>query len=133
MKTVTKIVLATATMAFFMVSAQGQSADADKPVQKVAATTTFTPGKFTDTNKNGTCDNFESRPKTGRGRAFVDKNNDGVCDNLGVYGRGQGRGNGKGPGQGFRNNQGKGNNFGRGNCGGRGYGYGRRTMNATNQ
>ena len=129
MKTVTKIVLATTIMAFYIVPVSAQTAVADKPVQKAAVASTFTPGTFSDTNKNGVCDNFEARPKSGRGGAFIDKNGDGICDNRGTFGRGQGKGNGKGQGQGFQNNPGKGNYCGRGNGCGRGYRNAQRNTN----
>ena len=60
---------------------------------------TFEPGKFVDENKNGICDNYETRPLNGRGMGrgfgqggrFVDANRNGICDyreNVNSAGRG---------------------------------------------
>lgn len=110
----------TALMVTFFVKA-GYSQDAGKTTG-TQKTTTSAQGKFVDNNKNGTCDNFESRGNTGKGRSFVDKDGNGICDNRGTAGQGYGRGNGQGKGAGcgqgcmHRHGHGK----GQGNCGGRG-------------
>ncbi len=93
--------------------------------QKAQTTTAVTTCKFTDSNNNGICDNYEARGKTGHGANFVDKNGDGICDNC------QGPGNGKcNPGccgQGYKHQHGCGqgpvNCCGRGPCHGKGRGF----------
>lgn len=83
------------------------------------------PGKFTDNNNNGVCDNFELRNQKGNGHGFVDKNGDGICDNRNISGRGRGQSGQCGQGQGFRHRHGNGkrNCNGKGFCGGRGQGF----------
>lgn len=39
-------------------------------------------GTFTDTNKDGICDNQQNKAKNGNCTQFVDKNGDGKCDNC---------------------------------------------------
>lgn len=70
---------------------------------------------FVDSNNDGICDNYATRPANGRGQRFVDTNNDGQCDNVrqnNRKGRGQGicQGNRHGRGQGFRHGRGGRNN-----------------------
>jgi len=70
---------------------------------------------FVDSNHDGICDNYATRPANGQGRSFVDANNDGKCDNFSQNnrkGRGQGvcQGNRHGRGQGFRHGRGGRNN-----------------------
>lgn len=100
------IVLAFALIISVQVDAQVTSAsiaDTSFKIQQL-------PGRnFVDTNKDGVCDNWSSRPANGRGGQFVDANNDGICDrftqgNRQGTGRNQGcfRGNGHGPRYGFR-------------------------------
>lgn len=69
---------------------------------------------FVDTNKDGVCDNYATRPANGRGRNFTDTNKDGVCDRYIQGGR---KGNGSGQGFGRCNGQGR----GQGMRGGRGW------------
>lgn len=85
--------------------------------QVTQPSTNAAPGKFTDNNKDGVCDNFPSRIKKGNGANFTDKNGDGICDYR--PNAGQGRGNPIGCGLGNQNRHGQ----GQGNCrrGGNGY------------
>lgn len=51
----------------------------DQKAQKPAGTSRDC-GKFVDADKNGVCDNWQSRGKDGKGANFTDANGDGVCD-----------------------------------------------------
>jgi hypothetical protein len=124
MKTASKILVTVAIVTFATanLAAQETSTAASKPsgveTSKTTSTPAAVPGKFIDANKNGVCDNAESRSQAGRGVRYADKNGDGVCDNRGTVSRGQGRGQGCGQGHQHRNRHGE--------CCGRGQGRGNR-------
>jgi hypothetical protein len=104
----------------FFISYQGFSQNTtttQKDSKDIQPMTKVTPGKFVDNNKDGVCDNYQTRVNSGRGANFIDKNGDGVCDNRGNFGNG--RGNPNRCGKGYQNRNGQ----GRGNCCGRGNGY----------
>jgi hypothetical protein len=116
MKTLSKILLTLTAVILVSTLTFAQNTAAKNEVQKMKQTTSNQQGKFADANKNGICDNFESRGQTVKGGNFIDKNGDGVCDNRSIAGQGKG----KGCGQGFQHRHGKGN----GSCCGQGRGYG---------
>lgn len=101
-------------------------AQADTPAasvnQSVKQTTTQVqaPGKFTDANNNGVCDNCETMRNNGnKGKNFTDSNGDGVCDRCAERNRGngnpdcrRGQGNGCSKGMGYQHRHRAGN----GNC-----------------
>lgn len=85
MKTLKRTTVLLAIMSFFAFQSFSQNAavsDTKKSVQDQQTTTNVTPGKFVDNNKDGVCDNRQSKLKTGKCINFVDKNGDGVCDNC---------------------------------------------------
>jgi hypothetical protein len=92
------------------VSAQTASTDKAKDTKEQQAAPA-TKGQFTDANKDGVCDNYQSKAKNGKCANFTDKNKDGICDNCLGKGNcqkgnccGKGSGNmncnGNGPGKG---------------------------------
>jgi len=93
---------------FLAVSVKAQD-KAPIPVDKQAtqAVQAISPGQFTDSDKDGICDNRESKQVTGQGRNFIDKNSDGICDNRPGYKAGKDKGNCCGYGQ---------RHAGKGNC-----------------
>ena len=98
--------------------AQNGSTNTDQQKSQVTLTSAnAAPGNFVDNNKDGVCDNYQSRIKNGHGANFVDKNGDGICDNR--PNAGQGRGNPNGCRMGNQHRHG----HGQGNCwrGGNGY------------
>jgi len=73
-------ILATVFTVFIAGQSFGQSdSTGNKDVKQVTAKNVNC-GKFVDNNKNGVCDNFESRGVDGKGMNFVDANGDGICD-----------------------------------------------------
>lgn len=84
---------------------------------KESETDITTTRQFVDTNSDGICDNFESRPKNGRGMAYSRGNGNGQCFR---------QGNSNTNRQGYGKNNGKGNNqyCNRGNKRGNGQGSG---------
>lgn len=69
----------------FLFSGQFISAQEKENTQTakaVAETNDFVPGTFVDDDKDGVCDNYESRVENGYGRNYVDEDKDGVCDNY---------------------------------------------------
>ena len=119
MKTLKRITVLMAIMSFIVFQGFSQKAtttNSQQNLQNKQNGTNIAPGKFVDNNKDGVCDNYQTRMKNGRGVNFVDKNGDGICDNR--QNAGQGKGNPKGCGIGcqHRNGQGMGNCCGYG-CG----------------
>ena len=120
MKTLKRISVLMAIMSFiaFQGFSQNESTTkTQKNLQDGQTTTKAVPGKFVDNNKDGVCDNYQTRMKNGHGANFVDKNGDGICDNR--QNTGQGKGNPNGCGMGYQHRHGQ----GKGNCCGSGYGY----------
>jgi len=118
MKTLKRTTVLLAIMSFFAFQSFSQNAaasDTKKSAQDQQTTTAATPGKFVDNNKDGVCDNYQTRMKNGRGANFVDKNGDGICDNRSTAKQGKGNPNGCGMGCQHRHGQGKGNCCGNGN------------------
>ncbi len=133
MKTLKRITVLMAIMSFIAFQAFSQNAsttDTPKVSKNAQATANATPGKFVDSNKDGICDNYQTRMKNGRGANFVDKNEDGICDNRHNTGQGKGNPNGCGMGYQHRNGQGKGNCCGYG-CGNQ-HRHGRGNQNTPN-
>jgi len=126
MRTLSGILFLTAFFTFFTGQAFSQTSSSTDS-QKKEVTAGVTQGKFVDNNKNGVCDNFETRHQNGKGANFVDKNGDGKCDNR----------QSASPCKGNRHNCGKGNGFccGKGNGNGCGQGhqhrYGCQNQNST--
>jgi hypothetical protein len=121
MKTLKRITVLMAIMSFiaFQGFSQNVSTNTQKNSQNTQTAANAVPGKFVDNNKDGVCDNYQTRMKNGRGANYVDKNGDGVCDNFKAGGQGKGKGNPNCCGMGYQHRHGKGN----GNCCGSGYGY----------
>jgi|GEM_PF-338561 len=112
MKTFKRITVLMAIMSFIAFQGFSQNAtttNSQKNSQKAPTATSTIPGKFIDNNKDGVCDNYQTRMKNGRGANFVDKNGDGICDNRQNAGQGKGNPNDCGMGYQHRNGQGKGN------------------------
>jgi hypothetical protein len=84
---------------FFAGNSNAQTISEKNPAPKTQQ------GNFVDTNNDGVCDNWQTRPEGGRKRNFVDADNDGVCDNISTR---------SGKGQGFKKG---GNGRNQGNCG----------------
>jgi len=119
MKTVTRITILMAFMSFVALQGFSQntsSATTQKDLRNSVTTTKPTPGKFIDKNKDGVCDNYQAKMKTGRGANFADKNGDGVCDNK--QNASQMKRNPNCCGMGFQHRNGQGKE----NCCGNGYG-----------
>lgn len=89
--------------------------DARKDSQNPQSTTSAVQGKFVDNNKDGICDNYQTRVKNGRSSNFVDKNGDGICDNRQKVGNAKSSSNNRGMGCQNRGGQGQGNGCGNGN------------------
>jgi hypothetical protein len=108
MKNVLKIAVAALFAGIWLpLAVQAQETNSGKKSSTVTTTTDFTPGNFVDKNKDGICDNRETRPAEGRRRNFVDSNGDGLCDNTGRRGQGLRAGKGRcGNGQGSRQRNG---------------------------
>jgi hypothetical protein len=107
-----KLILLTVVLFAFTFTSNNLSAQTQEKTDKATVKTEQTQptqGNFVDKDKNGVCDNHESKMKTGKGANFVDKNGNGVCDNKNTNCKKDGKGNG--------NCTGKGN----GNCNGNGY------------
>jgi len=102
MKTAIRVTMTLLLLAMFAGYAQAQDAAAKKAAKESGQSVTPAPGKFTDADKNGVCDNRETKGAGAPGKNFVDKNGDGKCDNCGNTGNCKGSGNccGKGPGKG---------------------------------
>ena len=120
MKKVTAIIMATAVAFVFSAQAWSQNTGTvNEKDQTTKSTQQAKPaqGNFVDKNKNGVCDNFESRGSGSHGKNYVDKNGDGKCDNCKGNCKGNEKGNccGKCPGYG--------KDGGKGCCG---YGQGHR-------
>lgn len=127
MKTILKSMLTLGLLLFLTVTLNAQNtATSSSDKQAASVTTATTPGKFIDNNKNGICDNWETRQGIGHGKNFVDKNGDGICDNNQNCKAGKGNGNccGQGYHHGNCNGQGKGNCCGNKQCCGKGNGQG---------
>lgn len=105
MKNILKIMVTISLVCFIAVLTQAQTQTPTKQ-----STTSSTNTKFVDANKNGICDNYEIRGKSGQGKNFTDKNGDGVCDNKGTTVNCPGKGTCMGCG----------NGAGKGNCCGNG-------------
>ncbi len=101
-------------IAFQGFSQNASTTSSKKDLQNAKTTTTTVPGKFVDNNKDGICDNYQTRMKNGCGANFVDKNGDGICDNRENAGQGKGNPNGCGMGCQHRNGPGNGNCCGNG-------------------
>jgi hypothetical protein len=117
MKTLKRITVVMAIMSFIAFQGFSQNVsttNSQKDSQKAQTTTNIAPGKFVDNNKDGVCDNYQTRMKNGPGANFVDKNGDGICDKRQNAGQGKGNQNGCGMGYQHRNGQGKGNCCGNG-------------------
>lgn len=125
MKTLSRMLFTLAAVLFIANLTFSQNTVKTQDVQKASTSVSGNQGKFVDANKNGVCDNFESRGKAVKGANFTDKNGDGVCDNRTASWKGQGNGQGKGNGcgQGFQHRHGCGNS--QGNCCGQGRGHGK--------
>ena len=120
MKALRSITVLFAIMSFMTYQGLAQNGSTNTPQTNSQVTQTSTnaaPGNFVDNNKDGVCDNYQSRIKSGHGTNFVDKNGDGICDNR--PNAGQGRGNPNGCRMGNQHRHG----HGQGNCcrGGNGY------------
>jgi len=107
MKTASRILLLAVLFVFTTAVVSAQKKQVPNNKKERVKTATKKGNAFTDTNKNGVCDNYESRLAGGKGKYFADKNSDGVCDNCGNQGQCKGQGCGKG--QGCSKGQGKGN------------------------
>ncbi len=83
----TQFLVAGLTMFLTLVSSSALNAQTGKS-ESIQSSSTFEPGKFVDENKNGICDNYETRPlngwgmgrRFGQGGRFVDANRNGICD-----------------------------------------------------
>lgn len=120
MKTASRILMTFSILVFFAGMTFSQVASTAIPAKTSTKSTTTAPGKFVDTNKDGTCDKHEAKG-CAQGKNFVDKNGDGKCDNCGGTGKCNGTGCGKG--------QGKGNCCGQGQNNGNGCGQGQKQGN----
>jgi hypothetical protein len=83
MKRVTEIILVLAFALFTIgqVTAQDNTAAATgNDGTKKTAVVKQDCGKFTDSNKDGVCDNFAARGGNSKGANFVDSDKNGVCD-----------------------------------------------------
>jgi hypothetical protein len=114
-----KLILLTVVLFAFTFTSNNLSAQTQEKTDKATVKTEQTQptqGNFVDKDKNGVCDNRESKMKTGKGANFVDKNGNGVCDNKGknCINGGKGKGNCNGNGYKHRNGCGHGNCFGKG-------------------
>jgi hypothetical protein len=118
MKTLKRTIVLLAIMSFFVLQSFSQNtatSGTKKITQDQQTTTSATPGKFIDANKDGICDNHQAKVKNGKGANFVDKNGDGICDNCNTACKG--KGNAKGCGINCKNP-----GMGKGNCNGNGPG-----------
>lgn len=115
MKPIQKIAVLSALLMFLSYQGYSQNSTASSKEGKTAQAEKMTAGKFVDNDKDGVCDNYQARNKSGRGQNFIDKNGDGVCDNKPNAGNGRGNRNGCGYGNQHRHGQGHGNCCGRGN------------------
>ncbi len=115
MKTASKIVLTCIMLVLFAGMTFAQNSQATATPVKKAGTTIAAPGKFIDENKNGVCDNHESKIPGTPGKNFVDKDSDGKCDLCGHTGACKGSGDCKGSGPGC--GKGCSKAAGKGNCG----------------
>jgi len=108
------ILLSVALFGFTFSNLSAQSTEKTEKSTVKAEQTQCTKGNFVDKDKNGICDNHETKMKTGKGVNFVDKNGDGVCDNRGnkanVNCKGQGKGQGNCCGNQHRHRNGQRNN-----------------------
>lgn len=105
-----KVIFLTAILLGFVFSSINLSAQTQEKTDKAIVKTEqqATNGTFVDKNKNGVCDNHESKMGTkGKCGNFTDKNKDGVCDNKAENCKANGKG--------------KGNCLGAGNCNGNGF------------
>lgn len=106
-----KVIFLTAILLGLVFSSINLSAQTQEKTDKAIVKTEqqATNGTFVDKNKNGVCDNHESKMGTkGKCGNFTDKNKDGVCDNKAENCKANGKANGKG------------NCLGAGNCNGNG-------------
>ena len=117
LKKITVLFAIMSTVAYQGSAQSGSTNTTEKNSLNTQSSTNAAPGNFVDNNKDGVCDNYQSRIKNGHGANFVDKNGDGICDNR--QNAGQGRGNPNGCGMGYQHRHGQ----GKGNCCGGGYGY----------
>jgi len=121
MKNVSRILMTIMLLFIFSNMTMAQVASTATPGNPATKNATVAPGKFTDANKNGVCDNHEAKVTGGQGKNFVDKNGDGKCDNCKSSGKCNGSGCGKGQQHGQCNGKGNGNGTG---CGKGPHGYG---------
>jgi hypothetical protein len=117
-----KVIFLTAILLGLVFSSINLSAQTQEKTDKAIVKTEqqATNGTFVDKNKNGVCDNHESKIVAKNKRQnFTDKNNDGVCDNKGTNIKRNGNGNGNCVGagncngNGFKHRHGNGNGCGR--------------------
>lgn len=105
-----KVIFLTAILLGFVFSSVNLSAQTQEKTDKAVVKTEqqATNGTFVDKNKNGVCDNHETKIN-GKGKCgnFTDKNKDGVCDNKAENCKANGKG--------------KGNCAAAGNCNGNGF------------
>jgi hypothetical protein len=104
MRSIARITLFVAFISFLTFQAFSQTGTSSSPAKEGANkqnSSTAVPGKFTDKNNDGICDNHQERMKNGKCTTFVDKNGDGVCDNCKSNCKGTccGKGNCQGKGQ----------------------------------
>lgn len=112
MKALRSITVLFAIMSFMTYQgfSQNGSTNTTQTNSQVAQTSTnAAPGNFVDNNKDGVCDNYQSRIKNGHGANFADKNGDGICDNRPNAGQGRGNPNGCRMGNQHRHGHGQGN------------------------
>jgi len=119
LKTMKKVFLLFVAIIGFAAISNNLLAQTNTKAEKAVVTTeqsVTTPGNFLDKDKNGVCDKYESKSKTGKGANFVDKNGDGVCDKHLQKGNKNAKCNGTGKGNGKGNCCGNHKGFGNGNC-----------------
>ena len=112
MKALRNITALFAIMSFMAYQGFSQNVSTNTTQKNFQVTQTSTkaaPGKFVDNNKDGVCDNYQSRMKNGHGANFVDKNGDSICDNRPNTDQGKGNFNGCGMSNHHRHGHGQGN------------------------
>ncbi len=114
-----KVIFLAVILLGFILSTSNLSAQTQEKTDKVVVKSeqqTITSGTFVDKNKNGVCDNHESKMGTkGKCGNFTDKNNDGKCDNKATNCKKDSKGNENCSGTGKCNGNGNKHRHGCGN------------------
>ena len=100
MKTVSRMFLTLAMVMFFAGMGMSQIASTTTPEKKDTKASVATQGKFVDANKNGICDNHESKGNCANAGSCKGKNSTGECNHSGKNCKAEGKGCGQGTGSG---------------------------------